>query len=48
MKISIVIPAYNEEQNIDFIYKEISALSLAGDSELELIFIDDGSRDSTF
>ena len=48
MKISIVIPAFNEEENIAFIYNELVGLSLGSKTELEIIFIDDGSRDRTF
>ncbi len=46
-KVSIVIPVYNEEQNIDFIAKEILAVLEKLNYTFELIFIDDGSRDST-
>ncbi|MCF6365177.1 MAG: glycosyltransferase family 2 protein [Bacteroidales bacterium] len=46
MKLSIVIPAYNEEKNISLLYSQIKeALS---DYEYECIFIDDGSNDNTF
>jgi len=48
MKLSVVIPAYNEEKNIDFMYSRITALEIPGKYELELIFVDDGSRDGTF
>ena len=49
MKLSIVIPAYSEEENITFIYSEI--LKSCPDDllyGLELVFVDDGSRDDTF
>jgi glycosyltransferase involved in cell wall biosynthesis len=46
--ISIIIPAYNEEDNIDPIYRELkSELTKIGYS-YEILFIDDGSTDQTF
>lgn len=45
MKLSIIIPAYNEEGNIDTIYSNIK--SLFADINYEVIFIDDGSFDKT-
>ncbi|MBN1132099.1 MAG: glycosyltransferase family 2 protein [Bacteroidales bacterium] len=48
MKLSIVIPAFNEEKNIALLYHELEALKLAGEYMLEIIFVDDGSRDGTF
>ena len=48
MLLSIVLPAYNEEQNIPNTAKVLSDL-LAGHSiDYELIFISDGSGDATF
>jgi len=49
MKLSILIPAYNEEGSIAQIMREIKALDLSscGVSEKELILIDDGSTDKT-
>ena len=44
-KINIVIPIYNEEQNIIKIFNDILALDL--DYELEIIFVNDGSTDSS-
>lgn len=46
-KVSIVIPVYNEEQNIDFIAKEVLAVCHKLNYTFEFIFIDDGSRDAT-
>ncbi|MDP3763184.1 MAG: glycosyltransferase family 2 protein [bacterium] len=46
-KISVVIPVYNEAQSVAKLHEELVAvLSQMGDS-FEIIFIDDGSRDST-
>lgn len=44
--ISIVIPVYNEEESIASLYKELIA-TLKGNFDYELIFIDDGSSDSS-
>ncbi len=46
--LSIVLPAYNEEQNICNTAKVLSALLAENAIEYELIFISDGSRDGTY
>ncbi len=47
-KISIVIPAYNEEGNLTLIHSEIKKVFLTlPDYDYEIIFVNDGSRDST-
>lgn len=43
--ISIIIPSYNEEGNIDLLFNELK--SSLGDINHEIIFIDDGSTDGT-
>lgn len=45
--VSIVIPVYNEEENIQHSYAEITDVMLAMDVTYELIYVDDGSRDKT-
>lgn len=45
--ISVVVPVYNEEDNVLESYKELSSVMLNFGREYELIFIDDGSRDQT-
>ena len=47
MKISVVIPAYNEEENINFLYDELSGVLAALQQPYEIIFVDDGSSDNT-
>jgi len=47
IKYSFVIPAFNEEKNIEAIYKRLLDLILKYNSEFEIIFVDDGSRDDT-
>ncbi|SDH89264.1 dolichol-phosphate mannosyltransferase [Chryseobacterium taeanense] len=47
-KISIVIPAHNEEGNVALVYEKINAVfSGLSDYDFEIIFINDGSRDRT-
>ncbi|MDR2531667.1 MAG: glycosyltransferase family 2 protein [Oscillospiraceae bacterium] len=46
--LSIIIPAYNEEENIRKAAGVLSSLLTAGKIEYELIFVDDGSTDLTW
>jgi len=48
MDISIIIPAYNEEQNIKPLYESIVDILKPLNKNYEIIFIDDGSMDNTF
>lgn len=45
--ISIILPSYHEESNVRYIYKSI-LLALDNRPDLELIYVDDGSKDNTF
>jgi len=47
--ISVIIPSYNEEKNIKLLFDDITSVlkELVSNSKLELIFVDDGSKDST-
>lgn len=45
--ISIVLPAFNEEQNVNVIHREIRQATAGTGVDAELIFVDDGSRDAT-
>lgn len=47
MKLSLIIPCYNEEDNIESFYKEVEKTFLNKKIKLELIFINDGSKDNT-
>ena len=47
-KISIIIPAYNEEETISLLYDKLSKIINEMENyEFELIFINDGSNDNT-
>lgn len=46
-KISIIVPCFNEEEAIKFFYEEINEVFKDNSNSLEVIFIDDGSRDNT-
>ena len=49
MKLSLVIPCYNEEDAIPIFYEETLKVTeeLQSELELELCFVDDGSSDRT-
>ena len=47
MKISVVIPCYNEQESIELFYKEMSSVSEEMNNEFEFIFVNDGSKDNT-
>jgi len=44
-KLSIVVPAYNEEACLEAFVSTVTSLGL--EAELELVFVDDGSKDGT-
>ncbi len=45
--LSVIIPVFNEEDNIIPLYKELKEVMLKLSQEFETIFIDDGSNDNT-
>ena len=47
MTISIVIPLYNEEENIRELHSSLKPVMDSVGDEYEIIFIDDGSTDKT-
>lgn len=47
MKISFVVPCYNEERELNQFYTLLLPTAEKLNSEYEIIFIDDGSKDST-
>ncbi|WP_448588323.1 glycosyltransferase family 2 protein [Thermocrinis sp.] len=46
--ISVVIPAYNEEENIPIIYERLKGVLDRMGEDYEVIFVDDGSTDLTY
>jgi hypothetical protein len=48
VELSIIVPLYNEEDNVRPLYEAIRAAALPLGRPTELIFVDDGSRDATF
>ena len=47
MKISVVVPCYNEQESILLFYEEINKVSKEMEQEFEFIFVNDGSSDNT-
>ncbi|MCI5146340.1 MAG: glycosyltransferase [Candidatus Electrothrix sp. AR3] len=47
MKLSVVIPIYNEEENINLLYEELKGVLVTLEHEHEVIFVDDGSSDTS-
>jgi len=47
-KLYIIIPAYNEEENIDGVAQEWHEIVANCGSESRLVIVDDGSKDGTF
>jgi dolichol-phosphate mannosyltransferase len=45
--ISVIIPCYNEEKNIDLLFERMTKVMAEIGEEYELIFINDGSKDNT-
>lgn len=48
IQLSIVVPAYNEADNILPLAREVAAAFPAGAVDYELVFVDDGSTDATW
>ena len=48
MLLSAVIPVFNEEESLPALHAELVAVAVAGGYDLEIIFIDDGSRDGSW
>jgi len=48
MRLSIVIPVYNEEESLAELHREIDAVSKANNYDLEIVFVDDGSKDRSW
>ncbi len=48
MKLSLVIPCYNEEKNVSLFYEAVKKDFADVEFDYELVFVNDGSRDGTF
>jgi glycosyltransferase involved in cell wall biosynthesis len=48
MDLSIIVPVYNEEENVEPIVEEIGAALGGAEKSFEVIVVDDGSRDDTY
>jgi glycosyltransferase involved in cell wall biosynthesis len=46
--ISIVVPVYNEEESLSILHGEIAQVARRADLTVEVIFVDDGSRDTSW
>ena len=46
--LSVVVPVYNEDNNIDPLYREITSSLSSLPKTYEIVFVDDGSNDNTF
>ena len=47
MKVSVVIPLYNEEENIAILHERLKETLDRLESDYEIIYVDDGSADRT-
>ncbi|MFJ2363136.1 glycosyltransferase family 2 protein [Pseudomonas sp. NPDC087697] len=47
MKISLIVPVFNEEQAIDLFYQAVRQELSIADCDVEIVFINDGSSDQT-
>ena len=48
IEISVILPAYNEEASIDAVYEQITSVLEQAGFCYEILFVDDGSTDSTW
>jgi glycosyltransferase involved in cell wall biosynthesis len=48
VEISIVVPIYNEQENVEAVYKAISSALQSMGSSYEIIMVDDGSSDGSY
>ena len=47
MTLSVIIPLYNEEENVQILYEKLKESLLPLVKEYEILFVDDGSSDRT-
>ncbi len=46
--LSFVIPVYNEEESLEKLHEQIDEVGKANDYDLEIVFVDDGSKDRSW
>jgi dolichol-phosphate mannosyltransferase len=46
--LSVVIPVYNESESLEELHRQLTEVAAAENYELDLIFVDDGSRDGSW
>lgn len=47
MKVSLVVPVFNEEETIGIFYKTVREFNALKEHDIEIVFINDGSTDAT-
>jgi glycosyltransferase involved in cell wall biosynthesis len=47
MNLSLIIPVYNEEENLPLLYDSIQRALRPVEGSWEVIFVDDGSKDNS-
>ncbi len=47
MKVSLIVPVFNEEHAIGLFYQSVSRHPALSDYNVEIVFINDGSTDQT-
>ena len=48
MKLSLVVPCFNEEDNVERFFSEVNNVFLCNVDDYEFVFINDGSEDNTY
>ena len=48
MDLSVVIPVYNEEESVKFLYEDVTKALLDLNRPYEILLVDDGSKDNTY
>ena len=48
MELSVVIPVYNEEENVEPLMREVDGVLSPLGRTYEIVAVDDGSQDATF
>jgi glycosyltransferase involved in cell wall biosynthesis len=47
VKISLIVPVFNEEAAIPVFYREVKGFEALKEHDIEIVFINDGSKDAT-